>query len=214
MKKLKDRLLKLLFIINTSIFIVSFSILFVLLFRPFYYMQIKPLKIEEQSGLTYNEIKEAYDDVIDYLTLNTEFKTGNLSYSTAGMSHFRDCKILFIIDFIILIVSTIILVIKEKLFKKKKLLKHNLSFWSGLLIISIFLIILITFLIIGFNKSFELFHNILFLGKTNWILDPAVDKVIDILPNQFFLNCGIFILSFNIISSLFLIIKDLVKKNK
>ena len=86
MKKLKDRLLKLLFIINTSIFIVSFSILFVLLFRPFYYMQIKPLKIEEQSGLTYNEIKEAYDDVIDYLTLNTD-TLSNLKLFNLKMKH-------------------------------------------------------------------------------------------------------------------------------
>ena len=112
-KNVLKNLAKILLVINTSFFIVSLSISFVILFRPFYYYQIKTLNIEETTGYSYEDIKEAYDDVINYTTLNKEFKTGILNYTQSGMNHFRDCKILFMINFLVLALSTVIIIIKK-----------------------------------------------------------------------------------------------------
>ena len=64
-----------------AIFIISFAIAFVILFRPYYYWNIKLLDLENKTGYTYEEITEAYDDVMDYLVYGAEFKTGDLRYS-------------------------------------------------------------------------------------------------------------------------------------
>ena len=206
MKKIKTILL----IINISFFIISLSLSCVILFRPFYYYHINYLNLE-QYGYTYKEIKESYDDVMDYLTINKEFKTGNLKYSKEGKSHFHDCKILFTINFIILSISSFILLLKKKYIKE-----HKIFFYSSLLIITLFFIKLITSLIIGFDKIFDIFHNIFFYGKDNWLLDPNNDEIIYLLPKEYFRNCGILFLIIIIIISIYNIIKKIYfdKRNK
>ncbi len=205
---------KILYIINLIVFVITLSISFVILFRPFYYYQIKYLDLEKNTGYTYNEIKEAYDDVLDYLTLNKEFKTGKLAYSNAGMDHFKDCKILFIINFSVLLITGIVLIIKKKYFNKIKLKNYNISFWSSCLVLGTFILILVIAFIVGFDKCFDTFHNIFFLGKDNWLLDPKVDEIIKILPEQFFMNCAIFVITLISIISISLIIKEIYLKKK
>lgn len=191
---------------NTALFIISLSLSLVILFRPFYYFHINYLNLE-QYGYTYNEIKKSYDDVMDYLVLNKEFKIGNLKYSESGKNHFHDCKILFMINFIVLFISSFIVILKRKYLKE-----NNIFFFSSLIIISIFLILLITSLIIGFDKFFDLFHYIFFLGKDNWLLNPNEDEIINLLPKEYFRNCGILFLLITSIIPVINIIKYLNKK--
>ena len=209
-----NRLLKILLIINTSIFIISLSIAFVILYRPLYYWNIDYLKIESTSGYKKIKIKEAYDDVMDYLIINKEFKTGSLKYTQDGMNHFRDCKKLFILDFVLLGISSIVLLVKLKFFNNIKVLNCNIGFWSSLLIIVGFVLLITTIFIIGFDKSFEFFHKIFFLGKTNWILDPDTDEIVKILPKQFFMNCGILISALVLIMCTINILRDVIRNNK
>ena len=64
--------------------------------RTFYYMQIEDLGLPEVTGYSGEEIKVAYDQVLDYLTLpGKEFGTGVFSHSEEGAAHFADCKVLF-----------------------------------------------------------------------------------------------------------------------
>lgn len=208
-KDIIKKLGKLLLVINTTLFVISFSIACVILFRPFYYYQIDYLNIEESSGYSKEVIKEAYDDVLDYLTFKGEFKTGELKYTSEGMSHFKDCKILFLIDFIVLGITSVVTIIKMKKFNNIRLLNFSTYFWSGISIIFIFLSIIIPALIVGFNKAFEIFHNIFFLGKDNWILDPDADEIINILPKEYFLNCVILVISIMFIISISFIVKGI-----
>lgn len=211
---MKNRIIAILLIINTSLLIVSFAISFTILFRPFYYWQIKPLNLEEKSGHTYSEIKEAYDDVLDYTVFNKPFSTGVLKYSESGQDHFRDCKILFTINFIILGITSVVVLLKKKYFNNIKLLKMNIGFWSSILILSLFLIIFIITLFIGFDNLFTIFHNIFFLGKDNWIFYPSEDEIIRILPEQYFMNCAILILSIISVISITTIIREIYKRKK
>lgn len=215
---MKNRILnkigKLLLVINISLFIISFSISFVILFRPFYYYHIGYLNIEKETGYTYNEIKESYDDVLNYLTLNKEFKTGKLAYSNEGYDHFKDCKILFIINFVILGVTGIIIIIKKIYFNKIRVKGFNISFWSSITVLGLFILILITAFIVGFDQCFKTFHNIFFLGKQNWLLDPNVDEIIRILPEEYFMNCALAVISLISIISISIIIKEITRNKK
>ena len=206
-----NKLVITLFIINTSIFIISFSIFFVLLFRPFYYLNIKLLNIEKETGYTYQEIKEAYDDVIDYSIFKKPFKTGKLKYSSEGKNHFKDCRKLFLLDFILLGISTIILIIRKK-YLNIKCKNYSIEYWSSILIIIIFLTLLLISFIIGFDRCFEIFHKLFFYGKENWRLDPDTDEIILILPKQYFMNCAIFILSIIGFLSFGRILKERLKR--
>ena len=202
------KLAKLLLIVNTALFIISFSIAFVILFRPFYYWHIDDLKLVEKTNYTYKEIKEAYDDVINYTTLNKPFKTGKLKYSIEGKDHFKDCKRLFMINFIILFISTIIIIIKKKYLNNLKVLNLNIEFWSSILVLSICLILLVTSIIIGFDNCFEIFHKVFFLGKDNWIFVPSRDEIINILPIEYFRNCVILFLIIVVFCTLTIIFKE------
>ena len=118
---MKDKLLTTLFGICAALLIITFSIGLPIYFRPFYYMQIDALDITGTSGEDYDTVKEAYDEVLDYLTLpGREFGTGEFKYSEEGKSHFEDCKVLFDLNFWVLIVSfagTLTLAILAKLRK-------------------------------------------------------------------------------------------------
>ena len=205
---------KLFLVINYSLFAISLAITFTLLFKPFYYYQIDYLNISETSGYTKEEIKESYDDVINYIVLDKEFKTGKLNYSQEGYDHFKDCKLLFRINFIILGVSLFIIFLKHMYFKNIKLFKHNISFLSSILNIFTFTTLFIISKIISFDKVFDLFHNIFFLGKENWLLDKDTDEIIKILPEEFFMNSAVLILLIVFIISLALIIKEIYQRKK
>ena len=74
--------LKIFLVFFIAVFIITFAISFTILFRPFYYQNIKWLELEKNTGYTYEEITEAYDDVMDFLLFNKEFKTGSLKFES------------------------------------------------------------------------------------------------------------------------------------
>ena len=69
-----------------------------ILCRPFYYAHIGPLKLVERTGLTEEEIKTAFDEMLDYCLGAEEFSTGVLKWSESGKSHFTDVRVLFLLD--------------------------------------------------------------------------------------------------------------------
>ena len=48
---------------------------------------------------------------------------------------------------------------------------------------------------LDFDRAFTVFHSIFFPGKDNWLFDPVADPVILILPEAFFRNCAIAIVT-------------------
>lgn len=215
-KNIIKKLFAIFLIINTSLFIVSLVISFALVFKPFYYYHINSLNITNQSGYTELEIKEAYDDVIDYLVLDKPFKTGKLKYSDVGYDHFKDCKLLFNLNFFILGFSSVIIILKKIYFNNIKVFKHNISFLSSILNIFVFILIFVSSIIVGFSETFEIFHRIFFLGKDNWLLDRNTDEIIKILPQDFFMNLAILVVSLIIVISILIVIREIIigKKKK
>lgn len=208
-----------LFAVAVFIFIITFSISLPIYCRFFYYLQIKPLGILESTGYDYQTVKSAYDAVLNYLTLpGVPFSTGVFKYSESGASHFYDCKVLFDLNVIALIISTVILVAGIVLDKtgKFKLLRckgFHPAFFSAISIFAFFLI-LIGLVSIDFDSAFVIFHKIFFPGKDNWTFNPRYDEIINALPEQFFLNCAILIGASIIIISLLIIVFCIISRKK
>lgn len=73
--------------------VLTGSIAWVVLLRPFYYVQIGPLGVCQASGLTAAQARAAYSDVMDYcLGLRPDFVAGVLPFSAEGASHFADVR--------------------------------------------------------------------------------------------------------------------------
>ena len=216
---MKMKLISVLISVLVALLIVSASITLPILFRPFYYMQIDALELPEQTGLTFSDIKVAYDEMLDYcLGLRPDFSAGVLWYSDEGVSHFADVKVLFFIDFAIIGISALSLAIIAIILKKKRLTPHKFlgrsaPFWSVASIGAICAILGIA-CAINFRQTFIFLHKIFFIGKTNWSFKPSEDPIIRLLPNQFFSNCAIFIFSAIIIFSVAILLYEfLPRKN-
>lgn len=222
MRKMKNKLLTALLGFFTAILIITFSIGLPIYFRPFYYAQVdlyikdeynsqaeewqswaeKYYKEDEYvkfENLSSDEIKDAYDEVLDYLTIpGNEFGTGKLPYREWTESHFADCKALFDLNasaFIISAFGVAVLLIlnRRRVFELWKPFKMSITFCSGAYTLAGFAIIG-GLAALDFDKAFTIFHAIFFPGKENWIFNPLYDRVILIMPQDFFMNCAILIL--------------------
>ncbi len=217
---MKNKFFSILFGVALFLFIISFSIGLPIYCRFFYYAQIDALSLPENTGFSFNQIKSAYDQMLNYLTLpNQTFGTGVFKFSESGAEHFKDCKILFDINLIALISSSVFLILTLLLEKKGKItlarpFNMSVSFISATAILSLLLIIGII-VAIDFSSAFTVFHHIFFAGKSNWLFNPNEMEVIKILPEQFFLNCALLIGASILIFCLSIIIYQLIKrKNK
>lgn len=214
--KVLDKTLKGFLSFFIGIFIVSFAIAFVILFRPYYYLNIHLLNLEQSTGFSYETIVEAYDDVMDYLVFGEEFKTGQLPYSEEGKSHFEDCKKLFTFDFICVFVSFAYILTIFILQKKKVIHLEFKKFSPGIYSIigtgAIFLILGI-WGCINFNSLFTVFHKVCFPGKDNWVFNWYDDQIIRILPLQLWINFCILIVAIILIFTISIICYE-VKRSK
>ena len=218
-RKTINKTLSVLFPVCVAILIITFSIALPIYFRPFYYMQIKPLFLPQITHRSYEEIKAAYDQVLDYLVLpGREFGTGVFAYSEAGAGHFADCKGLFTLNAVALIVSlastvTIFILNKKGKIELKKPCGLPLWSWAGIFVLGFFALVG-GLAAIDFQTAFIVFHAIFFPGKDNWMFDPSEDEVIKIMPEEFFMSCGILILSSIIILSVGLIVAGVLQRKR
>ena len=216
---MKNKIFSILFGVALVFFILSFSIALPIYCRFFYYAQINALSLPETTGFSFEQIKSAYNQMMNYLTLpNQTFSTGVFKFDSEGASHFKDCKILFDINLIALILSSAILILTFILTKKKKItlarpFNMSVSFISATAILLVFLVVGII-VAIDFSSAFTVFHHIFFAGKDNWLFDPNQMEVIKILPEQFFLNCAVLIGASILIFCLSIITYQLIKRKK
>ena len=177
-------------------FVLSLSIAVPLLFRPFYYAHIEAMDLQRVSGHTYQEIKDSYDSMMDFCVYGKQpFSAGVMRFSEEGKVHFEDVAVLFRIDFIVLAVTSVILLVTA--LRKIRFMPVNgfsYRYWGSWLLLALFSC-LGFFCALDFDQAFITFHHIFFPGKTNWIFDPYYDEIINILPEVFFRNCAILIIS-------------------
>ena len=180
----------------TALAVFTGSIAWVLLVRAFYYVQIGPLGVCAASGLTAEQVRAAYGDVMDYcLGLRPDFAAGVLPFSAEGAGHFADVRMLFLLNLAAL-AGTLLLLLGLKLACRRRhtalprLNERTPGFWAACGLGGLILIVG-ALAATDFDRAFTVFHRIFFPGKENWLFDPATDPVIVLLPEAFFRNCAI-----------------------
>lgn len=216
---MKNTLLSVLLGLALAVLVLTAAIGLPIYVRPFYYAHINALHMPEDTGHTYEEIKDAYDEVLDFLTLpGREFGSGVFPYSEEGKSHFADCKGLFTLNLVALCLSAAVvigLVILKRLghFTPKKPLGYPIPLTVGLSLLGLFGL-LVMIVAADFSSAFHVFHAIFFPGKDNWLFDPRKDAIINVMPNQFFMNCGILIAGAIILASIAMVAVPLVLQHR
>ena len=214
---MRARILSAVFALALIFFVLTVSIGLPIYIRPFYYAHIEPMGLEAYTGLTAGQLREAYDGILDYLTLpSSPFSCGILPFSAEGEAHFADCRVLFDLNRNVLLMSggiLAVLLLLQKKFGPYRLGKRHAAWWAGLLA-------LIAPLVIGalaaldFDRAFVIFHQIFFPGKSNWLFDWRTDPIILALPQEFFRNCAILIGAGLVIFSLSLLIFTGIRDKK
>ena len=204
------------FIAALVIFMITFSIGIPIYCRFLYYIQINTLNMPQRTGWSYEVIKEAYDDILNFCTLpGYPCQTGQLKLSAEGAAHFADCKGLFSLNFWGLLVSgiislTLILLNRFKVISLARPFGHGAQLLAAVIAVALPVIIIALVLIVGFDVAFEAFHAIFFPGKTNWLFDWYEDEIIRVMPQEFFLNCAIIVAVALITFSATLIITEII----
>lgn len=207
------KLLTILLAAAAALVLLTFSIAVPILCRPFYYAHIEPLELRQRTGLTEDEIKTAYNEMLDYCLGAEEFSTGVLRWSESGKSHFTDVRVLFLLDLRVLGISAAVLavlLIAARLTGRRSgpILGRGPAFWAGTGLGGLFLIIG-GWAALDFERAFVVFHTLFFPGKDNWLFDPDTDQIINILPQEFFRNCAILILTVLLAGCIAFIVSDL-----
>ena len=183
----------------TALAVLSGSIAAPLLCRPFYYAHIGPMGLAEYVGLTPEQIRQAFDQV--------------LPWSQSGADHFADVRRLFLLDLWVLGLSLagLLCLLVYSRFKRVRpycFRGRGPGFWAAAGLAIVFLAVG-GLAALNFDRAFVLFHALFFPGKTNWLFDYREDPVILILPEEFFRNCALLILALLMLWCAVLIFADL-----
>ena len=211
----RSRLLSALLAAAIALALLTGSIALPIVCRPFYYAHIGALHLDERTGLSRAEIRTAYDEMLDYCLGAPEFSTGVLKWSESGKSHFTDVRFLFLLDlrlFFAAAAAILFLIVLARLCRRSfsPLLGRGPCFWAGAGLGGLFLIVG-GLAALDFDRAFVVFHTLFFPGKDNWLFDPDADEIINILPQQFFMDCAILILLALALGCAALILADLCR---
>ena len=208
----------LVYALSFIVLVVTFSIAIPILWRDFYFFHIDLLNITEAADCSKSDLIMSFNELMDSLVFYKPFSEGVFDYSISGMNHFLDCRILFTLDLVALPISFIIflvyiILIKLNFIKVYRIKGMSILFYASFVPIVV-LGALAIFALIDVNSAYAFFHAVLFPGKDNWVFNPYTDPIINALPEQFFLDCGILIFGVMLLILLVVIIFNIVRKVK
>ncbi|MBZ2134771.1 TIGR01906 family membrane protein [Streptococcus gordonii] len=177
-----------------------------------YPIEISYFNLPDKVYLKSETIQYNFNILMSYLTnpFSQKLAMPDFRSSAAGLYHFQAVKYLFhLAQTIFLVTLPALFFFIKKVVKKGFLGLYRRAF----LMISLLPLVLsgLVFMI-GFNNFFTLFHQVLFVGDSTWLFDPAKDPVIGILPEEFFMHA--FILFALLYEGIFSILYFLSKKVK
>jgi integral membrane protein (TIGR01906 family) len=210
---IKDSFVELITTVALSIVILCICVELTVSFKPLYYYDINALHIEKEASMNRKDIVKNYDYLINFIYKKDKanFNLPTLPSSSNAIMHFYQVQKLFIDMSYILEVGILISALGVIFSIKKK--SYRFLSWVPKVLFS-FIFIMAIFFITDFDKTFSIFHKILFRNSL-WLFDPTTDPVINMLPETYFLHCGLMILtSILVISSLFILVQKYLKKHK
>ncbi|BCD22561.1 MULTISPECIES: lipoprotein intramolecular transacylase Lit [Bacillus] len=212
--KILDRLITIIVSYSIAFSIFALATTAVVYGKWLYYFEIDFLNIPDLADMTKDDIKRNYDVLITYLSpfYDGALHLPTLDMSTNGRVHFVDVKnILVKIQYVMY--ATIIIAIVGGMYLLKK--KNEKFLLHGSILTIIFPIALMLPIVINFEKSFVIFHKLLF-SNDYWVFDPEKDPIILMLPEEFFMHAACAILLFILCGSIicYSLYKYFVKKKR
>ena len=208
--KTKSKTYTLLLIFALAALAVSAAVAVPLVWRGFYYLHIEALELPAKTGWTVEEIRAAFDEMMDFCVFRREFGTGVMKWSAEGRSHFADCELLFRLDFTVLAVSLAAVLLLWHMGKEYEAVpfgNRGPLFWAGAVPAVVFAAVA-GLAALDFDRAFVIFHSLFFPGKSNWIFNYRVDEIILVLPQVVFRNYGILIVGMLLVFCIGLMLAD------
>ena len=210
---------KIIFSVFLSLFFLITSFFNVIFSEEFYHYEFLKNNISEEMKVSEKDLIEVYGSLIEYVkgskdTLQVEVKVAGEKvefFNQREIDHMKDVKGLYILLKKIYFGIIIFMII---FFIMAVLRKISLRFIvTGQFIVTIFLSISLIFVTLNnFTENFIVFHRMLFSNDL-WLLDPATDRMIVILPEIFFRNMGLFSFIFYFaMSFLFMVLSKILFK--
>ena len=181
--------------ILAMIAVICISVSATVLLRPIYYFDIEYLEIPQKSGVSEDACKLNYDTLIDYNLIggDEELIFPTLKMSETGRIHFEEVKDIFINMQIISLVSLSALLGWYIYIKKRGARSENCLWMNYTFPVTMTLAMTVALaMVIDWQWAFTTMHQI-FFDNDYWIFNPYTDPVIRILPEEFFLHCGLVI---------------------
>ena len=206
------RVLQILLGLNIALCIICAAVTLTLNAGALYDADIRNYRLEETTGMTYEEIRAEYDAMIDYNNIGgperLEFPT--FAMSDTGRIHFEQVRVVFQAIEYALIVTAVISVLGIVLSARYK--KHLYKLFTFVFALGIPGVIGLL-AVADWNAFFTNFHSIVF-GNEYWIFDAAADPVITILPDGYFFHCLVMIVGITVAAAVVFLILYLRSKRK
>ena len=210
--------------ITLPIVLLMLSVGLVTFDKDYYYKEYVKYEVGKVQSLSEKDLHVITNNLLSYLggrqnslsfvidrdkSLNRDF------FSSQDKSHMVDVRNMYLFLRNLGIFAALVLGISLYEILRKPAYKENIHRFLGtgaILGIIPFLIIGIL-MMIDFNKYFILFHQLVFTNNL-WLMDPAVDNLVNIFPEAFFLDMGIRIISGYIIGLLAVVVLSLATIGK
>ncbi|SBO16686.1 TIGR01906 family membrane protein [Carnobacterium divergens] len=171
------------------LFILSISIALTINVTILYRVDISLLAIDQQSGLAKAVLMDNYHHLLSYLNFPwiRSLEMPDFPSSANGLNHFFEVKRLFLVDYLVVLISGI-----GSLFFIRYLKKHQLG-WTLIRPFQVLIVapvVLGVVMMISFDQLFIVFHEVLF-NNEDWMFNPSTDPIINVLPEAFFMHCFI-----------------------
>ncbi|MGB4985137.1 MAG: TIGR01906 family membrane protein [Erysipelotrichaceae bacterium] len=182
-------------LITINIFLVSVDLMS--LNRNFMLKEFVSLKVGETMKISNEDLVKIADKMILYFTtdsdeLNLEVSVNGqkqMFFNQRELDHMVDVKALYLnVKLVNLVVGVGFFTILAYLIFSKNLKELNTkNYFFSLKIMGGILAIIIGYMLIDFNGFWTLFHTLLF-NNDLWILNPATDLLINLVPEKFFFD--------------------------
>ncbi|MBQ4061689.1 MAG: TIGR01906 family membrane protein [Christensenellaceae bacterium] len=196
--------------------------------RNFYYKEYEKLGVHEDIGISMEDLKEATNVLLEY----TEGKREDMVvyadingvnepvFNQRETDHMYDVRILFInaknVGIITLVFGAAVLVLagifsKDRRYVFKGYLYGNIAFFAIVAVIAVYAAT-------DFTSFWTSFHHVFFTNDL-WLLDPATDNLILMVPEQFFFDLvfkiiGVFVAIAAVLAALSIIMNKVIKKKR
>ena len=176
------------------LFIISLSVTLTVMFRPIYYWDIQHLAIGQRYNIPEEICRLNYDVLIDYnLAWGPDvLEFPNFKMSESGRIHFEEVKVIFVACQYMALAGLIGFIGRIAWQNRQGDKDFRWLRWTGW--VALALVAAVGGLIaVNWDLAFVLMHKLLF-NNDLWIFDWRTDPIILILPDEFFMHCGIMIM--------------------